>query len=153
MLSWLDSPRAGMIAFLQDYSRAKTDSLVMCYDWSETRHLLARKPPSESQLLYYNDEVYRVVEGGEAQFSPFECLLRETDLEMLIGICTSSKNKLPAVIESEDVFDAMVDNTRHIFTSAFDGEAYLVWSPEEESWGRDKGSGFNNRRESGNIEA
>jgi len=62
---WTDSPRWGLMAFVDEYLGSSKKAVVLCENWALTREHVTRVP-RESRLLLYNDEVYHVLTSHDS---------------------------------------------------------------------------------------
>lgn len=128
---WGDTTRGGMIEFLQEYIGTQPDALIACFNCNESRSTDVTRTWRESHRVYFEEDVYHIASRTAAGFSEFEILLRESDDQIaMIGICTNMTEILPDVIGSTAVLETLAAHTKHVFTNAFDGEGYLVWTPQ-----------------------
>ncbi|MGA2035489.1 MAG: hypothetical protein ABSG68_24840 [Thermoguttaceae bacterium] len=130
-VTWMDSPRWGLVPFVDKHLLKSREAVVLCENWAATREAVAHSP-RESTVLLYGDEVYHVLTGEDAA-SPdaIECALRESEHHWATGLCSFCRGVPPGEIASEAFFDVVVANAAHIFTPALDGGGYLIWSPEQ----------------------
>lgn len=130
---WTDSPRWGLVDFVDRWLHASSDAVVLCENWLATRERALKSTAAglwESRLLYFQDEVYHMLTSNDAgQAAAIESALRESQPHWGTGVCSRYADMPGAEIATEGFFDLLVANTTHIFTPALDGEGYLVWSP------------------------
>jgi hypothetical protein len=128
-VSWTDSPIWGLIDFVDKWLYTSKDAVVLCENWVvRPEHLIQH--PRESRVSCYGDEVYHVLCSADAgNHDSIECMIRESEHYFATGVCSQCDQLPQGEIPSEEFFDLIVTNTTYIFTPAFDGEGYLVWSP------------------------
>lgn len=127
---WTDSPRWGLIAFVDQWLQQSSEAVVVCENFFATRESI-RLNPRESRIALYGEQVYHILSNEDAGHVPsIECALRESEHHWAAGICTLCREIPEAEIGSEEFFDEIVAHAAHVFTPAFDNEGYLVWSPE-----------------------
>jgi hypothetical protein len=130
-VSWRDSPRWGLIAFLGKWLKSATDAVTVCENVFATRKHL-HCAPKESRIACYGEEVYHILNHKDADNeAAIECALRESTHHWATGVCALHAHLPAGDIPSETFFDILVAHTAHIFTPALDGEGYLIWSPND----------------------
>lgn len=128
-VTWMDSPRWGLVEFVDKHLLTSDQAVVLCENWAATRKDVSDWP-RESRLLLYHDEVYHVLTKKDASSADsIECALRESEHHWATGVCSLCPAIPEGEIVSPEFFDGIVANTSHIFTPALDGAGYLVWSP------------------------
>lgn len=129
-IDWRNSTRAGVIEFLQDYMQEQPDALIVSFNCVESRSHDVTYHWRESKRVYFAEDVYHIVAGSHPTFDDLECMLREAGCNIMIGTCSAFPQMLSGDINSIQVFESIAANTKHVFSEAFDGEAYLVWTPQ-----------------------
>jgi hypothetical protein len=130
-ITWMDSPRWGLIPFVDKFLLKSKDAVVLCENWAATRKGVTDAHfPRESRFLLFNDEVYHILTSENAgRPESIECTIRESEHHWATGVCSLCAQVPEGDIPSEAFFDGIVASTSHIFTPALDGDGYLVWSP------------------------
>lgn len=125
-----DSPIGGLICFLREFLRSSKEAVVLCENWGDSRtEYLANWRPRESRVVYHAEDVYHVLTSKDDDDDSIECVIRESRDHWATGVCSSCSEVPQGDILQDGILNAIVANTRHIFTPALDGEGYLVWSP------------------------
>jgi len=134
-----DCPIGGLVHFVQEFLRTSKDAVVLCENWADTRtDYLTNWRPRESHVLFFGEEVYHILTSANDTWEAIETAIRESTGQWATSVCSFVKDIPRGVISSESFFDAVVANTAHIFTPAFDGEGYLIWSPGQDRDRRDQ---------------
>lgn len=126
-LPQMDCPIGGLILFVGNYLRTSEEAVVLCQNYCSLR---ARAAPRESRVVSYGEETYHLLTRTDANVESIECAIRESSSHWVTGVCSQFAEVPESFIESEAFFDAIVAETKHVFTSALDGEGYLIWSPK-----------------------
>jgi hypothetical protein len=134
--SWTDSPRWGLVEFLDTWLRTSDNAVVLCENWLATREEATRGVTDsswESRIVCFGaNEVYHVLANEDrGNGAAIEATLRESHYHWTTSICARCADLPRGDIPSEVFFDDIVARTEHIFVPALDEEGFLVWSPSD----------------------
>jgi hypothetical protein len=125
-----DRPVAQLVAFVQNYLRANGSRIVICENWAWERKHIAMQPWPPSRLACYGDaEVFHIVTPDITDPKMVESAVTVRHYWQT-GVCSACARVPEDNISDEGYFDEIVRNTKHIFIPAFDGDGYLIWSPQ-----------------------
>ena len=125
------SPDQRLVAFVEDYLCSIEYGVVICENWGwKPSHVKLQLWPPK-RIYYLNDDVYHVLEHGEADVDTIERAVIPRH-HWQTNLCTKY-DKLPdGDALSAQVVDGLVRDARHVIVPAFDGSGYLIWSPARE---------------------
>ena len=101
---WTDSPRWGLIAFVDQHLGSSKRAVVLCENWAATGNAVEASP-RESRLLMFNDEVYHVLSNEDhGRPESIERALRESEHHWAVGVRCVAPGLPAGEIASERVF-------------------------------------------------
>jgi len=130
-----DRPKTQIVEFVKDYLKSSDDAVVVCENANATRKMYenwewGELPP---YWCYGDKEVYHILTRRVIGTNKIYNSIREAFVSWGVGVCTSCKIIPDKSITDDSFFDEIVRNTRHIFLPAFDGDGFLVWTPQRTS--------------------
>jgi hypothetical protein len=126
-----DCPIGGLVDFLTNYLQSSTEAVVVCENWADTRkEYQGNWRPRESQVEFFQEDVYHILTSVETSFDAVEAAIRESMDHWAVIICSVCKSILCSNVLTEACLNTLAMNTDYIIVPALDGEGYLVWAPQ-----------------------
>lgn len=128
-------PETQIKKFVFDYLESGSDAAVVCENANATRKMYdnwqwGTLPP---YWCYGENEVYHILTPTDIGSKTFKDTIRQAFVNWGVGVCSSCKIIPEKSITDDSFFDEIVRNTRHIFLPAFDGDGFLIWTPQPSS--------------------
>jgi len=118
--------------FVFDYLKTNEDAVVVCENANATREMYdnwqwGTLPP---YWCYGENEVYHILTPADIGTKIFYRSRRQAFVNWGVGVCSKCDRIPESSITDESFFDEIVRNTCHIFLPAFDGDGFLIWTPQ-----------------------
>ena len=124
-----ERPTERLVAFVRDYLRTTRNGIVLSENWGADRVDIAKMLwPPPRVACYRDNEVYHILTPEITDLDSIEAAVSGSH-HWQTNVCSSCARVPEGDIPSEAFLDEIVENTKHIFIPAFDGDGYLVWSP------------------------
>jgi hypothetical protein len=131
--SW---PIEGLRDSLFNYLCSATQRLVIIDDWHAKRSDWWQQPEVraewnvESKRAFFNEEVMYYLAPVDDKCEIDDDTIRSASGRWNTGVCVDGILIPPAESWSESFLNEIVAKTEQIFVPAFDGEGFLIWTPD-----------------------
>ena len=125
-------PASQIKQFVFDYLKSSDDAVVVCENANASRKMYENwqwgtLPP---YWCYGDNEVYHILTPADIGSDTFKTTIRQAFVNWGVGICATCERIPEKSITDDSFFDEIVRTTRHLFLPAFDGDGFLIWTPE-----------------------
>lgn len=118
--------------FVFDHLKTSGNAVVVCENANATRKMYdnwqwGALPP---YWCYGENEVYHILTPPDIGTNTFKKSTRKAFVNWGVGVCATCDRIPENSITDASFFDEIVRRTRHIFLPAFDGDGFLIWTPQ-----------------------